>query len=99
MHQAAAGLSPYRGAEETIPIDTVIKAIGQQVNPEGISVALSKWNTIAVDEDTLATNVPGVFAGGDGVTGPKIAIEAVAQGKKAAESMIAYLAGEELPVR
>jgi formate dehydrogenase major subunit len=88
---------PIEGAEETIPIDTVIKAIGQQVNPEGISVSLSKWNTIAVDENTLATNVPGVFAGGDGVTGPKIAIDAVAQGKKAAESMIAYLAGEELP--
>lgn len=89
---------PIPGAEETIPIDTVIKAIGQQVNPEGISVALSKWNTIEVDEGTLATNVPGVFAGGDGVTGPKIAIDAVAQGKKAAESMIAYLAGEEIPV-
>jgi formate dehydrogenase major subunit len=56
---------PIEGAEETIPIDTVIKAIGQQVNPEGISVSLSKWNTIAVDENTLATNVPGVFAGGE----------------------------------
>lgn len=89
---------PIEGAEETIPIDTVIKAIGQQVNPEGITVALSKWNTIIVGENTLATNIPGVFAGGDGVTGPKIAIDAVAQGKKAAESMIAYLAGEELPV-
>lgn len=89
---------PIDGAEETIQIDTVIKAIGQQVNPEGISVSLSKWNTIAVDEGTLATDVPGVFAGGDGVTGPKIAIEAVAQGKKAAQSMIAYLAGEEIPV-
>ncbi|MFY9431645.1 MAG: FAD-dependent oxidoreductase [Thermacetogeniaceae bacterium] len=89
---------PIDGAEETIPIDTVIKAIGQQVDPEGITVSLSEWNTIAVDENTLATNLPGVFAGGDGVTGPKIAIDAVAQGKKAAESMIAYLAGEEIPV-
>lgn len=89
---------PIPGAEETIPIDTVIKAIGQQVNPEGITVALSKWNTIVVDESTLATNIPGVFAGGDGVTGPKIAIDAVAQGKRAAESMIAYLAGQEFPV-
>jgi formate dehydrogenase major subunit len=88
---------PIEGAEETIPIDTVIKAIGQQVDCEGIPAALSKWNTIAVDEDTLATDIPGVFAGGDGVTGPKIAIEAVAQGKKAAESLIAHLAGEELP--
>lgn len=88
---------PIPGAEETIEIDTVIKAIGQQVNPQGITVALTKWNTIAVDEHTLATNLPGVFAGGDGVTGPGIAIEAVAQGKKAAESIIAYLAGEEFP--
>lgn len=89
---------PIEGAEETIPIDTVIKAIGQQVDCQGIPTALSKWKTIAVDEDTLATDIPGVFAGGDGVTGPKIAIEAVAQGKKAAESMMAYLAGEELPL-
>jgi len=73
---------PIPGAEETIEIDTVIKAIGQQVNPEGITVALTKWNTIAVDEKTLATNLPGVFAGGDGVTGPRIAIEAVAKGKR-----------------
>jgi len=88
---------PIEGAEETIPVDTVIKAIGQQVQPQGIPVALSKWKTIAADANTLATDIPGVFAGGDGVTGPRIAIDAVAQGKRAAQSMSAYLAGEELP--
>lgn len=86
---------PIAGAEETIPVDTVISAIGQRVKPEGLEEAgISKWGTIAADNATLVTNLPGVFAGGDGVTGPKIAVEAIAQGRKAADAMIKYLNGE-----
>lgn len=90
---------PVKGAEETIPVDTIISAIGQSVNPEGLEgVALSRWGSLAVDEATMATNIPGVFAGGDGVTGPGIAIEAVAQGRKAALAMSMYLRGLDLAV-
>jgi formate dehydrogenase major subunit len=51
---------------------------------------LSKWG-IAADPKTLATNVPGVFAGGDAVTGPDLAVRAVAAGKLAAASIDQYL--------
>ncbi|MGI5912433.1 MAG: molybdopterin-dependent oxidoreductase [Syntrophomonadaceae bacterium] len=82
------------GAEETIEVDTIISAIGQKVNLEGLTgIEASKWGSIEVDEATLATNIPGVFAGGDGVTGPKIAVDAIAQGGRAAQSIDAYLKG------
>ncbi|MEN6391722.1 MAG: FAD-dependent oxidoreductase [Syntrophomonas sp.] len=88
---------PVDGAEETIPVDTIISAIGQAVKPEGLDgVALSRWGSLAVDEATMATSIPGVFAGGDGVTGPGIAIEAVAQGRKAALAMNLYLRGLDM---
>ena len=89
---------PVPGAEEILAADTIISAIGQKVDPEGMSgVALSRWGGIDVDEDTLATNIPGVFAGGDGVTGPQIAIDAIAQGGRAARSIDAWLKGEVEP--
>ncbi|MEN6327393.1 MAG: FAD-dependent oxidoreductase, partial [Syntrophomonas sp.] len=88
---------PIPGTEEIIYVDSVIKAIGQKVNPQGLGgVVLSKWGTIDIDETTLATSIPGVFAGGDGVTGPSIAVEAVAQGGRAAESINNYLNGAVL---
>ena len=90
---------PIEGETETIAVDTVIKAIGQQVKALGLDgVALSRRGTIEADAQTLATSVAGLFAGGDGVTGPRIAIDAIAQGRLAAQSMIRYLAGEEIVV-
>jgi formate dehydrogenase major subunit len=53
---------------------------------------VSKWG-IAADPKTLATNLPGVFAGGDAVTGPDLAVRAVAAGRLAAASMDQYLTG------
>lgn len=85
------------GEEKVIPVDTVIAAIGQQVNTSGFEgLELTRWGSLQADESTFLTSLPGVFAGGDGVTGPGIAIEAVAQGKGAARAMIDYLAGREL---
>lgn len=91
---------PIAGAEEIIQIDNVIAAIGQQVDMTGCEgVAPSKWHSIAVDDHTFMTNLPGVFAGGDGVTGPGIAVAAMGQGKKAAGVIDSYLAGEIKPLR
>lgn len=91
---------PIPGEEETIEVDTIISAIGQKVDPRGLEkLGLSKWGSIDVDEDTLVTNIPKVFAGGDGVTGPQIAIDAVAQGGKAAQSIIRYLNGDSIKVK
>jgi heterodisulfide reductase subunit A len=79
-------------------IDNVIMAIGQTVDKSGLPEALGYTNqgTISVDPVTLETNIPGVFAGGDAVSGPADAIEAIAAGKEAAESIDRYLSGTDL---
>jgi NADH-quinone oxidoreductase subunit F len=86
-------------SEYTIPVDTLIKAIGQRpdttvVKDSGVKTA--KGGIIAADPRTLATDHPGVFAGGDVVSGPKTVIWAVAAGQRAAHSIIRYLQGEPL---
>jgi len=89
---------PIPGSEFTIEAASVIAAIGQTVETDALStsqVSLSKWG-IAVDPKTLATNLPGVFAGGDAVTGPDLAVRAVAAGKLAAASMDQYLRGQKV---
>jgi formate dehydrogenase major subunit len=87
---------PLPGSEFTIEAASVIAAIGQSVETNTLhtsQVSLSKWG-IAVDPKTLATNLPGVFAGGDAVTGPDLAVRAVAAGKLAAASLDQYLNGQ-----
>jgi formate dehydrogenase major subunit len=86
---------PIEGTEFEIECSTVIAAIGQSVDTslaqlEGLET--SRWG-IAADPETLATNVPGVFAGGDAVLGADLAVRAVAAGRMAAESIDQYLAG------
>jgi NADPH-dependent glutamate synthase beta subunit-like oxidoreductase len=86
------------GTEQTTDADTVILAIGQSsdlswIRPEdGIEISLR--NTINVDSRTLATSAPGVFAGGDVSFGPRNAIDAIANGKKAAQSIHKFIMGE-----
>ena len=81
-----------------VPATCVIAAIGQSVDSQpldGAEVTLSKWG-IAADPKTLGTNLPGVFAGGDAVTGPDLAVRAVAAGKLAAASIDQYLSGKKV---
>jgi NADH-quinone oxidoreductase subunit F len=56
------------------------------------------WGTLVVDTNTLATNVPGVFAGGDFTTGPTFVIRAIASGRRAAIAINKYLTGDDSPV-
>ncbi len=85
------------GTEQTIDADTVIMAIGQTSDLSWIQpddgIEVTPRNTIRVDPATLATTAPGVFAGGDVSFGPRNAIDAIANGKKAAQSIHAYLGG------
>ncbi|MDK2881908.1 MAG: hypothetical protein PWP58_244 [Bacillota bacterium] len=91
---------PVPGSEFDLPVDTVIAAIGQKVDLTGLSeLATTRRGTISIDPDTCQTNLPGVFAAGDAVTGPDIAIQAVAGGKKAAAVIDSYLAGRLTPYR
>jgi len=77
-----------------LPVDSVIIAIGQTPNPLLTSTTgnlkTEAWGGITVDEN-LATSIPGVFAGGDIVTGAATVIKAMGAGKKAARSIIEYL--------
>ena len=91
---------PIEGSEYTIPVDFIIYAIGQSPHID-IPIAQSGLKINAkgvfdVDDMTLATNISGVFAGGDAVSGPASAIEAIAAGSRAAESIDRYLKGEDL---
>jgi len=89
---------PISGSEFEVQATCVIAAIGQSVDLNTLDKAqltLSKWG-IAADPKTLATNLPGVFAGGDAVTGPDLAVRAVAAGKLAAASVDQYLSGKKV---
>lgn len=76
--------------------DTVIYALGTQANPivtkSTPGLSLNKWGYIVADEYTQATSVPGVFAGGDIVTGGATVILAMGAGRRAARAIAAYLA-------
>ena len=89
---------PVKGSEFTVDVDTVIIAIGQQVDPTQVpkNVGLTKWGTIQVDPVTMETNIRGIFAGGDVVSGPADVIGAVAAGKEAAISIDRYFSGTDL---
>ncbi len=89
---------PIEGSEFTLDADLVVMAIGQQTDIAAGMEKLkrSKWGTIEADPVTLETNLKGVFAGGDAVTGAATVVEAFAAGKRAAESLDRYLSGKDL---
>lgn len=86
---------PVKGSEFIIPCDAVIPAIGQKIDVawtrEEPDFELTTKNTLKVNPDTLQTSIPDVFAAGDAVTGPATAIEAVAAGHRAVESIHEYI--------
>ncbi|MBR6918481.1 MAG: FAD-dependent oxidoreductase [Clostridia bacterium] len=92
---------PVEGKFEFIDVDTVICAIGQQINAEGFDcLEKTKKGTIAADETTFATSIDGVFAGGDATNrGASIAIEAIGEANKAAAVIDSYLNGDTVPYR
>ncbi len=94
---------PIKGSEFTIEADAIIPAIGQTCDlscvDEECKMAINKWSTFDVDPVTFATNVEGIFAGGDDVTGPATVIEAINAGKEAARSIDRYLRGEDIKLR
>ena len=90
---------PVPGSEHIIEADDAIVAIGQQVQPDfsrDVDLTLNRRGLLDVDPVTLATNVPGVFAGGDVVAGAGTLSEAVAAGRRAAESIESFIRGEDM---
>jgi len=86
---------PVPGSEFTLEVDVVVVAIGQSPNPlipqttSGLKVG--RWGNIEVDPETMATSLPGVFAGGDIVRGGATVILAMGDGRRAAAAMDRYL--------
>jgi NADPH-dependent glutamate synthase beta subunit-like oxidoreductase/NAD-dependent dihydropyrimidine dehydrogenase PreA subunit len=85
------------GSEEKVDCDTVVLAVGQAADlswlrPED-NLKLTPRGTLQTDPATMATSRPDVFAGGDVAFGPRIIITAVAEGKRAANSIAKFLTG------
>jgi heterodisulfide reductase subunit A-like polyferredoxin len=91
---------PVPGSEFGIEADTIIPAVSQSpdlsfINAED-GLKTSRQGNLEADPVTLETNVEGIFAGGDAVTGPQTYIDAMAAGRKAAISIDRYLRREDL---
>ncbi|HAY22350.1 MAG TPA: dihydropyrimidine dehydrogenase subunit A [Desulfobacterales bacterium] len=89
-----------KGSEFIIETDVLIPAIGQDVDlsllPDESGVEKTKWNTIVVDADSMATSQEGIFSGGDCVTGPDVLVGALAAGYDAAIAIDQYLTGQTM---
>ncbi|MFH1481474.1 MAG: NADH-quinone oxidoreductase subunit NuoF [Pseudomonadota bacterium] len=90
---------PVKGSELTIACNLIIPAVDQEPDltfmQGDMQFLIGRKNPLVVDEKTLGTNIPGVFAGGDAVTGPETVVKAVAAGHRAAVSMDCYLRGKD----
>lgn len=88
---------PVPNSEHDLDFDTVIVAISQMPNLIGLNgdsktnLHFTKWGTLQVNPETLQTNEPTIFAGGDVVLGPSTIIASMGQGRRAAESITKYL--------
>jgi NADPH-dependent glutamate synthase beta subunit-like oxidoreductase len=86
---------PIEGSEFFVPADTVIPSIGQAPDlsflPPDMKFELARWGALKVDGNTLCTNIPWIFAGGDFVTGPTTVIQAIAAGRRGAIAIDKHL--------
>jgi glutamate synthase (NADPH/NADH) small chain len=92
---------PMPGTEFLFEVDTVVYAIGTSANPiiaqTTPGLELNKWGYIKVDPETQMTSIPGVFAGGDIVTGGATVILAMGAGRTAARGMLKHMGIEPPP--
>ena len=86
---------PVEGSDFVLDVDTVIYALGTTANPiiaqTTPGLKTNKWGYLEVDEGTGMTSIPGVFAGGDIVTGAATVILAMGAGKRAAKGMLEFM--------
>jgi len=89
---------PIPNSEFTMALDNMIIAVGQSADLKGVQteVECSNWGNVVADPITLATSIPGVFAGGDIVLGPNTVVKAVGHGIEAAISIDRYIRGVDL---
>jgi len=96
--------NPTCDLEDThlVEADNIIISIGQAADMSFLSadsqLERELWGALVINTNTLATNVPGVFAGGDFTTGPTFVIRAISSGRRAAIAINKYLTGDDSPV-
>ncbi|MCP4684274.1 MAG: molybdopterin-dependent oxidoreductase [bacterium] len=83
------------GSDYILKTEWIISAIGQEPDLDGVNddeeIKLTRWNTIEAKDGTFETDHPGIFSGGDVVTGPADAIDAIAAGRMAARAIDKYV--------
>ncbi len=89
---------PIEGSEFEYPCSFVFTAIGQatdpaifKTEPESSCPSIGRWGNVEADMKTMASSIPGVFAGGDLVTGPAVVIDAIGHARLAAKTIDGYL--------
>jgi glutamate synthase (NADPH/NADH) small chain len=86
---------PIEGTNFFVEADTAILALGYWPDPvigeSTPELETHKWGLIVTDKESGETSRPGVYAGGDAVTGPDLVVTAMVAGRKAAASIDAYL--------
>ncbi len=95
---------PIEGSRTLLETDMVITAIGQSPDISFTErtrrrlgeLKTTRWSTIDVDQQTLQTNIPYLFAAGDAATGPSLVVEAIGGGRRAARSIHQYIMGQEV---
>jgi len=91
------------GSETVLDIDMLITAIGQKPDVSFTDdgkrlkdLNVTRWNTVEANHETLQSNIPYIFTGGDVATGPSLVVEAIGGGRRAARSIHQYLTGSQV---
>ncbi len=96
--EGGSHLSIDEGSAQVVEAESVIISVGQapDINflSEDSQLERALWGSLEVDENRLATNIPGIFSGGDFTTGPSTVIKAIASGRRAALAVDRYLQGD-----
>jgi homotetrameric NADPH-dependent glutamate synthase len=91
-----------KGSEYILDVDMVVCALGTTANPiiaqSTPGLKMNRWGYIEIDEKTGMTSIPGVFAGGDIVTGSATVILAMGAGRRAARGMLQYMGLSTIPI-
>ncbi len=86
---------PVEGSEFIVPADIILQAIGQDADLSALKgvegVQVTRWSTIAANRETMQTDVPYVFTGGDVFNGPLTIVDACGNARRAATSIDQYL--------
>lgn len=91
---------PIEGSDFDMPCDLIVPAVSQEpvfdyITKEWPDLQVTDWGTVIVDEDTMQSSVPFVFAGGDIATGPDSIITSIGTGRKAAMGIDKYLSEQQ----